>query len=177
MFCAACSLSSQRNAEGAINFFASIVNCNWPIPPNLLIILIMRTSLLTLNWIKFLMRDYNRCHLLRGKATIQKCKVCKIKQEASLQAMISAAQTVRTEVSSCKKLTKLSEIASIFVNSLIAASSPANVVILFGRQWLNFKSMLFSIALSLVVISVTMKISKRWPELNSSSTLNTIAQK
>jgi hypothetical protein len=71
----------------------------------------------------------------------------------------------------------LSEIASIFVNSLITVTLTANVVKLFGKQWMNFKSMLFLIALSLDVTSATMKISKRWLELNSLNTSNMIARK
>jgi hypothetical protein len=71
----------------------------------------------------------------------------------------------------------LSEIASIFVNSLITVTLTANVVKLFGKQWMNFKSMLFLIALSLVVTFATMKISKRWLELNSLNTSNMIARK
>ena len=96
----------------------------------------MRTSLLTQSFKKFQKRDYHRCNLLREKTTIKKWLVCKIKLEAwvSLQAMISAVRIVRIEVILCKKLTKLSEIALIFVNSLIDATKTANVVILFGKQ-------------------------------------------
>lgn len=176
MSCAVCFLSTQKSAESAINSFANIANCNWPMPWKFLI---TRMNLLTLNCIKFQKRDYHKCRLLREKVTIQKWPVCKIKLEAwaPLLAMTYAAQIVRNEVISCKKLTKLSEIASIFVNSLITVTLTANVVKLFGKQWMNFKSMLFLIALSLVVTFATMKISKRWLELNSLNTSNMIARK
>jgi len=142
-------------------------------------ILIMKTILLILRHINFQKRDYHGCLLKIEEATIQHRPVCKIKLEAwaKLKVMMYAAQIVRNEVISCKKLIKYSETALIFVNFLIDATWTANTVKLFGKQWMNFKNMLFLNVQSLDVISATMRISKRWRELNFLNILNTIVQK
>jgi hypothetical protein len=71
---------------------------------------------------------------------------------------MSVAQIVKKEVTFCKKLIKFLEIALISVNSPInAILKTAKMEELFGKLYLNFKSMLFMIAQNSVAIFVIKK--------------------